>query len=81
MSRKTLVMGLALALASGTAMAMHCPKDMKEIDAALSKGADLSAAELDEVKQLRARGEELHEAGKHQESVDTLARAKKILGI
>jgi hypothetical protein len=32
-----------------------------------------------EVKKLRAAGETLHKAGKHQESVDTLAKAKKLL--
>jgi hypothetical protein len=36
---------------------------------------------MTEVKSLRAKGEELHKAGKHGESVDTLAKAMKILGI
>jgi hypothetical protein len=30
---------------------------------------------------LRAEGETLHKAGKHQESIDTLAKAMKILNI
>lgn len=30
---------------------------------------------------MRADGEALHNAGKHQESVDTLAKAMAILGI
>ena len=34
-----------------------------------------------EVKKLRADGEALHKAGKHQESVDALEKAEKILGI
>lgn len=71
---------VALALASFSAFAFHCPKDMKAIDEALPK-AKLSAAQAEEVKKLRAEGETLHKAGKHQESVDTLAKAKKILGI
>jgi hypothetical protein len=33
------------------------------------------------VKELRAKGEELHSAGDHQESIETLAEAKEILGI
>ncbi|GJB18223.1 hypothetical protein KAM364_01350 [Aeromonas caviae] len=41
----------------------------------------VSAEQLAEVKQLRADGETLHNAGKHQESVDTLAKAMAILGI
>ena len=80
MKTSTMVLAAALILASGTAAAFHCPKDMKEIDAALSK-AKLDAKQMAEVKKLRAEGEELHKAKKHQESVDTLAKAKKILGI
>jgi hypothetical protein len=36
---------------------------------------------MDEVKKYRADGEASHKAGKHQESLDTLAKAEKILGI
>lgn len=66
---------------SGAALAFHCPADMKKIDAALDKKPTLSAAQMIEVKKLRTDGEALHKAGKHQESVDTLAKAMKILGI
>lgn len=59
----------------------YCPMDMKKIDYALAAGPALSAEQLAEVKQLRADGETLHNAGKHQESVDTLAKAMAILGI
>ena len=72
---------IALALASATALAFHCPADMKKIDEALAKNPPLSAAQLAEVKKYRADGEALHNAGKHQESVDTLARAMAILKI
>ena len=71
----------ALMLASFTAFAFHCPLDMKKIDEALANNPKLSAAQMTEVKQLRADGETLHKAGKHQESIDTLAKAMKILGI
>jgi len=74
------VVFVALAFAATSAFAFHCPKDMKAIDAALPN-AKLSAAQMAEVKKLRAEGEALHKAGKHQESVDTLAKAMKILGI
>jgi uncharacterized protein len=77
--KKTLF--VALALASTAAFAFHCPKDMKAIDDALAKNPKLSAAQMQEVKKYRADGEALHKAGKHQESVDTLAKAMKILGI
>ena len=72
---------VALALASSTAFAFHCPKDMKAIDDALGKNPKLSAQQLDEVKKYRAEGETFHKAGKHQEAVDTLAKAMKMLGI
>ena len=36
---------------------------------------------MKEVTKLRADGEALHKAGKHQESIDTLARAKALLGL
>jgi hypothetical protein len=71
----------ALLFASSAAFAFHCPKDMAAIDAALAKNPPLSASDLAEVKKLRAEGEAYHKAGKHQESVDTLAKAMKILKI
>jgi len=66
---------------AGTAFAFHCPADMAKIDAALAKNPQLTAAQMDEVKKQRADGEALHKAGKHQESVDTLAKAMKTLNI
>jgi hypothetical protein len=71
----------ALMFASASAFAFHCPADMKKIDAALAKNPKLTAKQAADVKKFRADGEALHKAGKHQESVDTLARAMKILGI
>jgi len=50
------------------------------IDAALPK-AKLSSAQMSEVKKLRAEGERLHNEGKHAESMATLGKAKKLLGI
>jgi hypothetical protein len=81
MKIRTLFAAAALAVASSAALAMHCPADMKAIDEALAKKPTLAAADMAEVTKLRAEGEALHKAGKHQESVDTLARARKILGI
>lgn len=79
--KRSLALAVSLVFASGTALAMHCPKDMKEIDAALAKNPKISAADMKEVKKLRADGEALHKAGKHQESVDTLGKAMKMLSI
>lgn len=78
--KKLVILALA-ALVSGSALAAHCPADMKKIDAAMATSPKLTEAQMSEVKQLRADGEALHKAGKHQESVDTLAKAMKILGI
>ena len=75
------IVAAAALLASTTALAFHCPADMKKIDEALAKGPKLSAEQMAEVKKLRADGEASHKAGKHQESVDTLAKAMKILGV
>lgn len=76
-----LLFGVLLALSiSGTSSAGSCPKHMKDIDAALG-GTSLGAAQMAEVKLLRVTGEDLHKSGKHADSVSTLKKAKKILGI
>jgi hypothetical protein len=79
--KRTFALATALLFASSTALAFHCPKDMKAIDEALAKNPKLTAAQMKEVKDHRAKGEELHKAGKHQESVDELGKAMKILKI
>jgi hypothetical protein len=71
----------AALLFSATALANHCPQDMKKIDDALAKNPKLTEAQMTEVKKYRAEGEALHKAGKHTESIDTLGKAMKILNI
>lgn len=67
------------------AWAHNCPNLMKEIDEILESTPTLDEETIvDEemrksVKELRAEGEELHEAGKHSESVETLERALTLL--
>ena len=78
---KRMTLFASLMCASATALAFHCPADMRKIDEALAKNPKLSAAQLSEVKKQRADGEAQHKAGKHQESVDTLAKAMKALDI
>jgi hypothetical protein len=68
-------------LFSGSALAFQCPADMQKIDAALAENPELSEEQLAEVQRLRNEGEELHQAGQHQASVDALAQAKGILGL
>jgi len=70
----------ALVLVSSLALAHNCPNEWKAIDAALPK-AKLDDKQMAEVKKLRAEGEQLHKAGKHSESMETLGKAKKILKI
>jgi len=72
---------IALTCTTSLAFANHCPADMKAIDEAMSKKPSLAAAEIDEATRLRAEGEAFHKAGKHKESMESLARARKILGI
>ena len=81
MKMRQFVLAVGLCVASSMALAFHCPKDMKAIDDALAKNPQLSAAQMDQVKKDRTEGEALHKAGKHQESVDTLGKAMKTLGI
>lgn len=81
MKLRLLAVATGLLFASTGAFAFHCPADMKKIDDALAAKPKLSAAQLADVKKFRADGEALHKQGKHQESVDTLAKALKILNV
>ena len=78
---KRILSAVAALFFSTAALAFHCPADMKKIDEAMAKNPKLTEAQMAEVKKYRAEGEALHKAGKHQESVDTLAKAMKILNI
>ena len=79
--KRLLIAAVLTAGLATPALAFHCPKDMAEIDAALAQNPQISAEQMAEVTKLRAQGEALHKGGKHQESVDALAKAKEILGI
>lgn len=79
--KRLFALATALAFASTSAFAFHCPRDMKAIDDALAKKPKLTEAQLKEVQKQRADGEAFHKAGKHQEAVDALGKAKKTLGI
>jgi hypothetical protein len=78
---KRIILAVATLFLSAAAWAFHCPADMKKIDDAMATNPKLTEAQMTEVKKYRADGEALHKAGKHQESVDTLAKAMKILDI
>ena len=70
-----------LAASISPAFAFQCPSDVAKIDAALAAQTDLSDEDRAKAQELRDEGESLHNAGQHQDSVDTLAQAKAILGI
>jgi len=57
------------------ALASHCPKDAKKIEAALASNSNAEA------KALLDQGMALHKAGKHKESIDALHQAMQILGL
>lgn len=78
---KRIALAALLAFTASTAFAFHCPMDMRKIDEAMAKNPPLTAQQAAEVKKYRAEGEALHKQGRHQESVDTLAKAMKILNI
>lgn len=81
MKKSTVALATAIIFAAGSTFANHCPLEMKKIDEALAKNPKLEASQMADVKKFRAEGETLHKAGKHQESLEALGKAEKILGI
>ena len=63
---------------SAPALAGHCPKDVKKINAAISK---LGKEKMMMGKEMSAKGLALHKAGKHRESLKVLHEAMEALGI
>lgn len=75
---------LVLMLFMSPAWAHMCPSLMGEIDQALADEAivaELDESELNEVRELRQQGEQYHNDGDHDQSVEALNEAKGILGI
>ena len=81
MKLRSIIVAMALTLASGAVFAGECPKHMKAIDAALAKDPKLSTAQMADVKKYRADGETFHKDKKHAEALEALGKAEKILGI
>ena len=78
MIARSLIAAAILVVFSAPALAFHCPADVKAIDNALPKSS-LTAAQKSEVMKLRDEGEAQHNAGKHQDAVNTLAKAMRII--
>ncbi|WP_290649766.1 hypothetical protein [Aquisalimonas sp.] len=83
MIKKSLA-ALVLTLFMTPLWAHMCPALMGEIDQALTDDevvGELDQDALDEVRELRQQGEDYHNDGDHDQSVDVLNEAKEILGI
>ncbi len=78
MITRSLIAAAILVAFSVPALAFHCPADVKAIDNALPKSS-LTAAQKTEVMKLRDEGEAQHNAGQPQDSVNTLAKAMRII--
>ena len=81
MKKMTTVLALTALFGSASAFAFGCPTDVKNIDAALAKNMSMGASQMANVKKLRDSGAAHHKAGEHQQAIDELAQAKKIMGI
>ena len=77
--KRSLAATALLVLFTTPAFADHCPKDVKTIDATLSK-ASLSSSQMSQVKNLRDEGARLHQSGKHGDSLAALHKALDVLG-
>ena len=78
MIARSLLAAVLVVAFSAPALAFHCPADVKAIDNALSN-SNLSAELKAEVTKLRDEGEAQHKAGSHQDAVNTLAEAMRII--
>ncbi len=82
MIRRILLAAVVAVFATGIlstpALAAHCPKDVKKINAAMSKMSDKN---MSMAKDAATKGLALHKAKKHGESIKVLHAAMKDLGI
>lgn len=81
MLTRILTTAAVLGLLAGPALAAHCPSDVAKIDEALAGDHGLSDMQVSEVQSLRDKGEDLHNAGQHGDSLEKLHEAMDILGI
>ncbi len=78
MTRLSILAGAGVLLLATPALAFHCPTDAAAIDQALS-ALELSDEVEAEARALRDQGMELHEAGNHADSGNTLAEAMRLI--
>ena len=80
---KRVLLSAAIAVVAGgflstPALAAHCPKDVKKIQAAMSK---LDKGKMMTAKEMSDKGMALHKAGKHGEAIKVLHKEMEALGI
>ena len=75
---RALIAAAVVVAVASPAAAFYCPKNVKAIDAALSK-ARLNADQKAKVQGLRDRGNAQHKAGNHRAAVKRLAGAVRII--
>jgi len=78
MIRTTMLAAATLAFLATPALAGHCPKDAKAIEAGLAKSS-ASAGTKKKITALKDEGMKLHSAGKHRQSEAKLAEAMQML--
>ncbi|WP_374566920.1 hypothetical protein [Nitratireductor sp. ZSWI3] len=78
--KRLAVLAILVSFAPASAFANACPAHMAEIDQAMAS-ASLSEEDMAKVRELRALGEEQHNAGDHAASMATLGEAKALLGL
>ncbi len=78
MIKRTLATAVVLAFVSGPALAGHCPKDVKKIQAAMST---LDKEKMMMAKEMSDKGMALHKAGKHADAIEVLHKEMEALGI
>ena len=77
---RTLAAAAVAAFLAAPAFAATCPAIIGQIDAALASTPGLSDDVKAEVVALRDKGEQEHNEGKHDQSVETLQQAMQLLG-
>jgi len=78
MIKHSLIAAAVLVISAGPALAGHCPKDVKKLEAAMTS---MDAGKMSMAKDAATKGAELHAAGKHGESLKVLHAAMKEHGI
>ena len=81
MIKRTLSAAAVFTLLASPAFASHCPVDVAKIDAALQGDHGLDATQEAQVKELRDKGENLHNSGDHGAAIENLHEAMEILGL